>query len=1003
MRSFLYVYVPGFEYDSKGPLHIDAIRLDVTTGELDKNSDNKITNSLPTYIYLSEIDETKGTPSSLIPGNLVYRAVTSEQPFIDGQYTGQPSKSPFWTDQKDGRVPHGYFYDFITTSELEEKTHHVIGIHNTIHDCKDVYNLKSTEHDGLFVIQIEELNTDLVLNFTFYSRIDSSTITSNEIKVGTPENTSEMTGGSTTVASKDRFFNQEKRTDFFDKYIEIGKWTQTYNPALSGTEEGSLGTGDVIPQFFNLRDWGTDSTEDTNWEIPVNAQILVSDFDAAHTIPITGSKPVLAQYKYNNTTRRHEYDNTLACNTKSYSSNADYYKAFYDGVKNLSSFGYNSDINATRYDSMMRCHVRWVRGSSSVKYYCHEQPVNTFVAYSKQSDSVDYGYIITRTNLTNFNYLYNNLPEVTINNVLRDSTYGGGTEIALIAGINTTGMLQNQYVWTGNQVIDCYNIQKDNWFTDRYQYYYIPGSASLGAETSGKSSLNIAIKQKYPLSESNIPFSNSKVTLYYQAGVNSSYAGNLLQSQFSTYFNNRPNPSYSSEYKGFYIQSIGDSVSSKTNKLTNDSVLESGEHLIKLGAQAQNQISLQITLSNPQVPVMQFGDYNGRDYETTVQSKITDLRQNLTFNSKNFRSANGSMFVGIAQMLYIDLAKSSITYSNRADHQVIPILMNDSTGYNGKTSLPVNISTTNLLDPNPEDTTSYEITRILSNGGLCNMELVRSQSSTSSDTSDRYDSTFCKENRFVGYHYGAGKGLLQTVNFKSTAQTVTLTPGLYVLKLQDSYWDQTGMKTKNGKTNSELKYTIGSTSKTVEGFHNRWAFWVKNSHEIRFDTLYPLEYYQKPGSGGSWRYYNVIGGIGLYQVDLTKTDTNTQTLKQLFEAYRDEQIGDLGFIPTSEEDIYKQIIFPSACCAYEDVKFCAHQSSAGYNSDYANDYKPSSTTKDPVYHHYNFRYLPEQAMYEVVAFYKIPGGSDNKVQANDVIYLDSGLKIPALVGKIVRL
>lgn len=207
MRSFLYVYVPGFEYDSKGPLHIDAIRLDVTTGELDKNSDNKITNSLPTYIYLSEMDETKGTPSSLIPGNLVYRAVTSEQPFIDGQYTGQPSKSPFWTDQKDGRAPHGYFYDFITTSELEEKTHHVIGIHNTIHDCKDVYNLKSTEHDGLFVIQIEELNTDLVLNFTFYSRIDSSTITSNEIKVGTPENTSEMTGGSATAASKDRFFN----------------------------------------------------------------------------------------------------------------------------------------------------------------------------------------------------------------------------------------------------------------------------------------------------------------------------------------------------------------------------------------------------------------------------------------------------------------------------------------------------------------------------------------------------------------------------------------------------------------------------------------------------------------------------------------------------------------------------------------------------------------------------------------------------------------------------
>jgi hypothetical protein len=40
------------------------------------------------------------------------------------------------------------------------------------------------EHDGLFAIQIEELNTDLVLNFTFYSRISDCSGNKSEITVG---------------------------------------------------------------------------------------------------------------------------------------------------------------------------------------------------------------------------------------------------------------------------------------------------------------------------------------------------------------------------------------------------------------------------------------------------------------------------------------------------------------------------------------------------------------------------------------------------------------------------------------------------------------------------------------------------------------------------------------------------------------------------------------------------------------------------------------------------
>jgi hypothetical protein len=131
MKQFLYVYVPGFEYDSKGPLHIDAIRLDVTTGEIEKEGE-KITNSLDTYIYLKgEINDKTNKFNILkrIPGNTIYRVDnTSSSKLKSDRYKPgtNTAETPFWTEtikkKEDGteeviydRVLHGYFYDFITT------------------------------------------------------------------------------------------------------------------------------------------------------------------------------------------------------------------------------------------------------------------------------------------------------------------------------------------------------------------------------------------------------------------------------------------------------------------------------------------------------------------------------------------------------------------------------------------------------------------------------------------------------------------------------------------------------------------------------------------------------------------------------------------------------------------------------------------------------------------------------------------------------------------------
>ena len=102
MKQLLYVYIPGFEYDSKGPLHIDAIRLDVTVGEIEKNT-NKIVNSLPTYIYIAS-EASTGNLIKWVPGNLIFISDTKDQFFIDILYNDYPSKNTICEKEKIGKM-----------------------------------------------------------------------------------------------------------------------------------------------------------------------------------------------------------------------------------------------------------------------------------------------------------------------------------------------------------------------------------------------------------------------------------------------------------------------------------------------------------------------------------------------------------------------------------------------------------------------------------------------------------------------------------------------------------------------------------------------------------------------------------------------------------------------------------------------------------------------------------------------------------------------------------
>ena len=84
--------------------------------------------------------------------------------------------------------------------------------------------------------------------FTFYSKINDSTSSnvvgcygSDDISLRNAEN---IENGKLENST---FFLQDRRSDFFDHYVEIGKWSQTYNPATSGIEEGTLSQGIPVP------------------------------------------------------------------------------------------------------------------------------------------------------------------------------------------------------------------------------------------------------------------------------------------------------------------------------------------------------------------------------------------------------------------------------------------------------------------------------------------------------------------------------------------------------------------------------------------------------------------------------------------------------------------------------------------------------------------------------------------------------------------------------------
>ena len=992
MKQLLYVYIPGFEYDSKGPLHIDAIRLDVTVGEIEKNT-NKIVNSLPTYIYIAS-EASTGNLIKWVPGNLIFRSNTTDQFFIDKQYNDNPSKSPLWTKEKTERAVHGYFYDFITTKETEERTHHVIGIHNTPDACKNVSNFNKDEHDGLFIIQLEELNTDLILNFTFYSRIDSSSEdTPNIITVGKLEGITHMTVGP-SEDSEANFFDQDSHSNFFDKYIEIGKWTQTYNPATSGVEEGELQEAKVRNQYFDLETWGT---EDRNWEIPVNAGVLVSDMSNRKYLKRVGEKAIWKQFKYDNnkdsgTYRTHICDDKLTCNNSNYDSYGDFYTNFYSGYRTVLSA--DSRIRKLYQDACV-----FAKDIGSAYYY--PQSVNYLCAKFLDTGTASFEYSLSYVNLTNLNYLYRQPVYLTINNLTHDSVAANTSDLdCLVISLDHYGINPPIKKNFDLGIIDHWHFYNRGKNGKEWNYH-----GKFGDYTYS-SGATIKVYEKLPgIDKKEIQLSSKNLSLWYEEKRKDSYNNKTIENYLKSYYNKRDNPQIYNGFKSSFLQTLKEQSSDSINHIEGKSLLNTGEQQIQLTN--DTKLGIYVNVSNVSFPFFIYDSKSDRK-SLSYNTMIKDYQKTIHFNTNLFYKEKGigNVTVFLPQMFQIDLdpTKTNISKSNLADYKIIPMLFNDESGYSKGNQIPVNIDTTNLLDPEPnvsdpepnsQEDSKYELQRIVKDESIIKTTTqLLYKDITSGTEKTRYNSSFCNEKRFIGRTVVGMMNMNNDSPTISVEKTIPLAPGLYVFKIQNMY-----LKENNGIT---ITYSFDNNeSKNVQGHYNKWVFLVNDACKF---TLHKITRQQS-----SWKNSNdicdVISGIGLYKVNLDNIDPNTNALNIAISGLSS------GFLsPSDYSSIYNQIIFPAAFCAQEDVHFCnrngIYRSPLLYKKDYQNDYC-LNINNDPIYHYYNFKYLPSKAVYDVVAYYTIPTGNEQRIDPEKIQIVledqfDKG-KLAFLGSHIVRL
>lgn len=221
-KKNIVIVIPGFEYDSNGPVYIDKIKIDASI------------NGEPIDVYTHELSYDKAINSEGIwndiqPNNIVYNKV-----LFDNIQSSGDNKRQYNNDQvtdliiasqvipysetlaSQDKVPYSFFNDIL---EIKDGVYHH---YLTVYNSSDIQTRQNDykEHDGICWLALDEINTDIIFNITFYSFVGE---------------------------------NNNYKTD--NNYVIIGQKTMYYNPATSGYEGGQVDfCGLSFQQYYDITD-----------------------------------------------------------------------------------------------------------------------------------------------------------------------------------------------------------------------------------------------------------------------------------------------------------------------------------------------------------------------------------------------------------------------------------------------------------------------------------------------------------------------------------------------------------------------------------------------------------------------------------------------------------------------------------------------------------------------------------------------------------------------------
>ena len=969
MKQEIYVFIPGLTYESEGPLQIDRIKLKASIADSGEE--------LTVYIPIE--------PEQLVEQNEV-RSSAYQYKY---EFGGKQSDTFYHNYSDESRVWYGRFFDFTTEVDgFKGKYSHVITYYNYDSDTPPKFaNLNSKEHDGIFVLKLEKINTNISL-----------------------------------------------------ADIEVGNYTQFYNPAISGLQNIEWKTAKFKQMYYDIT-----QDADFKFELPVNADILISpnsqniqqmtyDYNSFKHMPSTVpansfSSDAFLFSNYDALTNKvfilPNYDEDSAVHGSSYEESQSYFPFFRfsalnkslvlpnglkdkkdEFVENIVKGGVTGN-DGTRHDAFLRL---FKLGSHS-GYYITPNLAFAYYRYLFKN-SGEQNFYVTNYNIESLEYLYNKsaLPFITIysENLRRGASvftfiqkfYDGLENDIWMKSVhlhNPFVLLTNNWRGDGNEKHNNSTAMGDNYTMVAYDIsngklqdsgnidvlYDIPGLL----DPNNNIYQNIAEKCQVNLEYSSSLSYNNKNILNNAANDTSTFYVPYSQTDFYNYaygnqslwderlkniskgievnYNDVPDDFYGSlihvykQHNSDFQQITGDILS--TNLISEKSIVNNSQfsnNVVTLQLATCNHINQKYhyVLNNPMLISYFYGIQ-----DSTIASGIMTLVRDYDNTNMVKWYAPHIKFYDILDWV-IDYSKSDLNLNNKGSHSICPMIYSDTYGLlkSGDSYVysPVNVDKANLLDNSTVDS-PYEFIRVLTEQSTVNEEDIKTNIDIIGNSSIDNDKRFLDVSSEL------------TLNFDLSNKTEK--DQWYILITRQIAGDQTQISFIGSFIDSSgEEQSIDEISKTNDNFT---AVLIKNVSEIEIKVSNCILY-----------------GIGLYKLNLDNSDINTQLLKlDLDVAENDIIVNHFKYTQSDGVEIddttalFKQVIFPAALCLNENVDLLSIDRHKQLDARYFDDDNINiinGSKENPLYRKYYAKHYPESALYDVIGHYT-PKSTSNVLEVND--------------------